>query len=121
MGKVPLFAGALCLALALSALMAPQALRAQALQRSIYASALDQNGAPVANLGATDFVVREDKVAREILAVAPATEPMQIALLIDNSQAGEQYTRDFREAVPAFIRAMAADETGARHQIAVLT
>jgi hypothetical protein len=119
MGKVPLFAGALCLAL--SALIAPQALRAQALQRSIYASALDQSGAPVPNLGPTDFVVREDKVAREILAVAPATEPMQIALLIDNSQAGEQYTRDFREAVPAFIKTIAADETGGRHQVAVLT
>jgi hypothetical protein len=119
MGKVLLFAGAGCLAL--SALMAPAALDAQALQRSIYASALNQSGAPVPNLGPTDFVVREDKVAREILAVAPATDPMQIALLVDNSQAGEQYTRDYREALPAFINAIAADESGARHQIAVIT
>ena len=86
MGKVLVFAGAGCLAI--SALMAPAALEAQALQRSIYASALDQSGAPVPNLGPTDFVVREDKVAREILAVAPAVDPMQIALLVDNSQAG---------------------------------
>jgi hypothetical protein len=119
MGKVALFAGAL--GLALSALMSPVVLRAQALQRSIYASALDQSGAPVANLGPTDFVVREDKVAREILAVAPAVDPMQIAVLVDNSQAGEQYTRDYREALPAFIRAIAADESGARHQIAIIT
>ena len=119
MGKVPLFAGALCLAL--FALMAPAALRAQALQRSIYASALDQSGAPVPNLGPTDFVVREDKVAREILAVAPATDPMQIAVLVDNSQAGEQFIRDYREALPAFINAIAADESGARHQIAIIT
>jgi hypothetical protein len=119
MGKVSLFAGVLWLAL--SALMAPAALKAQALQRSIYASALDQSGAPVPNLGPTDFVVREDKVAREILAVAPATDPMQIVLLVDNSQAGEQFTRDYREALPAFIRAIAADESGARHQIAVIT
>src|SRR5262245_25640136 len=91
MGKVSLFGGALCLAL--YALTTPAALEAQALQRSIYASAVDQNGAPVPNLGPADFVVREDKVAREILAVAPATDPMQIALLVDNSQAGEQFTR----------------------------
>jgi len=109
------------LCLALFALLAPAALRAQALQRSIYASALDQSGAPVPNLGPTDFVVREDKVAREILSVAPATDPMQIALLVDNSQAGEQFTRDYREALPAFINAIAADESGARHQIAIIT
>src|SRR5258705_6499477 len=119
MGKVLLFDGVL--GLALSALMAPPALKAQALQRSIYASALDQSGAPVPNLGPTDFVVREDKVAREILAVAPATDPMQIALLVDNSQAGEQYTRDYREALPAFINAIAADQSGAKHQIAIIT
>jgi len=119
MGKVPVFGGALCLAL--FALLAPAALRAQALQRSIYASALDQSGAPVPNLGPMDFVVREDKVAREILSVAPATDPMQIALLVDNSQAGEQFTRDYREALPAFINAIAADESGARHQIAIIT
>jgi hypothetical protein len=119
MGKVPVFGGALCLAL--FALLAPATLRAQALQRSIYASALDQSGAPVPNLGPTDFVVREDKVAREILSVAPATDPMQIALLVDNSQAGEQFTRDYREALPAFINAIAADESGARHQIAIIT
>jgi hypothetical protein len=119
MGKVQLFACAICLAL--TAVMTPASLRAQALQRSIYASALDQSGAPVPNLGPTDFVVREDKVAREILTVAPATDPMQIAILVDNSQAGEQYTRDYREALPAFIRTIAADDSGAKHQIAVIT
>src|SRR5580765_2381734 len=60
------------------AMVAPVLLHAQAVQRSIYASALDQNGAPVADLGPSDFVVREDKVAREILKVAPASDPMQI-------------------------------------------
>src|SRR5690242_6905641 len=102
MGKVWFFAGAVCFVL--SVMTAPAVLQAQALQRSVYASALDPSGAPVPNLGPSDFVVREDKVAREILSVAPATDPMQIALLVDNSQAGEQYTRDYREALPAFIQ-----------------
>ena len=96
-------------------------LGAQAEPRSIYASALDQSGAPVPNLGPTDFVVREDKVAREILSVAPAADPMQIALLVDNSQASDPFIRDYREALPAFINTIAADETGAKHQVAIIT
>jgi len=107
--------------LALLTLSASAVLRAQAVQRSIYASALDQNGVPVPNLGPADFVVREDKVAREILSVAPAIDPMQIAVLVDNSQAADPFIRDYREAVPAFINAIAADETGAKHQIAIIT
>lgn len=109
------------LLLAVAMLASDAFLQAQAIQRSIYASALDQNGVPVANLTPSDFVVREDKVAREILSVAPASDPMQIAVLVDNSQAAEQYIRDYREALPAFIKAIGADETGAKHQIAVIT
>ncbi|MGC4083551.1 MAG: VWA domain-containing protein [Vicinamibacterales bacterium] len=99
----------------------PVVLRAQAQQRSVYASALDEKGAPVSGLGPADFVVREDRVAREILNVAPASDPMQIALLIDNSQAADPYVRDLREGATAFINAIAADPTGAKHQVAVIT
>ena len=63
------------------------ALDAQAIQRAMYVSALDDAGAPVADLGPADFVVREDNVAREVLKVEPADEPMQIAVLVDTSQA----------------------------------
>ena len=94
---------------------------AQAIPRAVYASALDSTGAPVANLGPADFVVREDKVAREILDVWPAADAMEIALLIDNSTAAEQYISEYRQALPAFIRALAEDETHARHQVAVIT
>jgi len=103
------------------AVVAPVLLNAQAVQRSIYASALDQNGAPVADLGPSDFVVREDKVAREILKVAPASDPMQIVLLVDNSQAADPFIPDYREGIPAFISTIAADETGARHEISIVT
>jgi hypothetical protein len=44
---------------------------------------------------------------------------MYIAVLIDNSQAGGQYIRDYREAVPALIRAMT--EGGVKHQFAIIT
>jgi hypothetical protein len=99
----------------------PTPAAAQSVQRTIYASALDAGGAPVTNLAPSDFVVREDKVAREILDVRPAADPMELVLLVDNSQAAEQYVRDYREALPAFINAIAADETGARHQISIIT
>jgi VWFA-related protein len=87
---------------------ASAALTAQAVQRSLYVSVVDQAGVPVAGLGPADFIVREDRVAREVLRVAPADDPMQIALLVDNSQAAEPYIRDYREALPAFIAAMGA-------------
>jgi hypothetical protein len=92
---------------------------AQARDREIFASALDRNGVPVPSLGPSDFVVREDKVAREVLRVTPADEPMDIAVLVDNSQFSEQYIRDYREALVAFINTVAEDNV--RHQVAIIT
>jgi len=99
----------------------PLLLHAQAQQRVIYASAVDEKGAPVSGLGTADFLVREDKVAREVLNVSEASEPMEIALLIDNSQAADPYIRDLREGTTAFINAIAADPHGTKHQVAVIT
>jgi hypothetical protein len=99
----------------------PASIDAQPVRRSIYVSALDQNGAPVTSLAPTDLAVREDNAVREILAITPAREPMHIALLIDNSQAAEEYIRDYREALAAFIAAITSDETGAAHQISIVT
>jgi len=109
------------LLLASLTVMVPVLLHAQAQQRIVYASAVDRSGAPVAGLGPADFLVREDKVTREVLNVSAASEPMQIALLVDNSQAAEPYIRDFRQALTAFIESIAADPSGAKHQVAVIT
>ncbi len=86
----------------------------------MYVSAVDKQGAPIADLTPSDFVVREDKVAREVLSVGPANDPMQIALLVDNSQAADSFIRDYREALPAFITAM-TDANGPRNQMALVT
>jgi hypothetical protein len=99
----------------------PVLLHAQAQQRVIYASAVNDKGAPVSGLGPSDFIVREDKVAREVLNVAPASDPMQIALLIDNSQAADPFIRDMREGATTFINTIAADPSAARHEVAVIT
>jgi VWFA-related protein len=92
---------------------------AQATQRAMYVAVVDKSGAPVADLGPSDFVIREDKVAREVLTVEPARDPMQIALMVDNSQASEPYIRDYREAVPAFITEMTAPDLP-RHVISLI-
>ena len=57
-------AAALVAALALAW---PGRLAAQAIQRSMYVSVLDEAGAPVPDLGPSDFIVREDNATREVL------------------------------------------------------
>jgi VWFA-related protein len=87
----------------------------------VYVSVVDRSGNPVDDLGPSDFVVREDNVAREILRVAPAEDPLQIALLVDNSQAAERYIRDYREAITAFVTAMTSGAPGVRNNVAIIT
>jgi hypothetical protein len=110
-------------AAAVAALLAisPAAPRAQAVQRGMYVSVLNEAGAPVPNLGPSDFIVREDNVAREVLRVAPAVEPMQIAILVDNSVAARDYINDMRNALPAFVTALTtpSDTTG-RNEVAII-
>ena len=60
-------------------------LYAQADERVIYTSVVDKDGAPVLDLTIKDFIVREDGQAREMLRVARDNDPLQIALLVDNS------------------------------------
>ena len=88
---------------------------AQATERTIYASVVDKNDAPVTGLSVGDFIVREDDTAREVLRVLPATEPMQIAVLVDTSQAIEEHMLDVRNALRAFFKQM-----GGEHDIALI-
>jgi hypothetical protein len=47
--------------------------------------------------------VREDGVAREVIKAEPATAPMQLVLLIDDSEAADPSIRDLREALNHFV------------------
>jgi Ca-activated chloride channel family protein len=100
--------------LVVSALLSPALAHAQAQERTIYAGVTDRAGAPITSLAAGDFIVREDGTPREVLRVATASDPMQIAVLVDTSQAMDPYIGDLRRGLRAFFRAM-----NGKHEIAL--
>ena len=63
--------------------------------RRVYVTAVDGSGAPVTDLTAADFIVKE------VVKAGPATAPMQIAILVDDNGTGI-----FRYAVGKFIEAL---------------
>jgi hypothetical protein len=99
--KYPLSALALAAACAL-----PLIVSAQAKPTEIYVSVVDAKGNPAAGLTADDFRVREDGVAREVLKAGAATEPLSVALVVDDSQATQPATQMIREAMDEFIKAI---------------
>jgi Ca-activated chloride channel family protein len=106
----------LVLAAALAAASSP--LRAQSPEseeRSVYVSAVDKAGKPVTTLSPSDFVVREGGMTREVLRVQPASEPAQIALLVDTSATIEPNVGDMRRALERFFK-----EVGGRHEVALI-
>lgn len=84
-------------------------------ERTLYVSAVDDDGEPVEGLGPDAFVVRENGQRREILRVSRATEPIDIALLVDNSAAAADEITFMRDALTKFVATMAAD-----HRIAII-
>jgi VWFA-related protein len=80
---------------------------ANARERALFVSAVDKEGEPVSGLGPDAFIVREDGARREVLRVSRATEPIDIAVLVDNSTAANDEITFFREAVTKFVVKMA--------------
>ena len=110
--------GVVALSIVACALAWSHAVDAQAIQRALYVSALDATGAPVADLGPSDFIVREDNMAREVLKVEPAVEPMQIALVVDTSQGARDDISHMRTTLPAFVKAMTTGEV--KNEVAIV-
>jgi len=120
-GRKLLFAGLTLVAFVLASPVPGSRLAAQAIERSMTVSVVDDAGAPVPDLGLTDFIIREDNMAREILKVAPATEPMHVALLIDTSRAARDNIAHYRTALPPFVAALInANASGDKNQVALL-
>jgi hypothetical protein len=87
----------------------------------MHVTVVDQNEHTVPGLGPRDFVVREDKATREVLRVEPAVDPLQLALLVDDTPAAGRYLSDLRSATAAFIKGLASDTPGGKNTIAILT
>ncbi|HJR61533.1 MAG TPA: VWA domain-containing protein [Vicinamibacterales bacterium] len=71
--------------------------------RDVLVSVVDSKGVPAPGLTAADFRVREDGVAREVLRAGPATEPLDIVLLVDDSQAATQAIPYLRDGLGQFV------------------
>jgi VWFA-related protein len=115
-----LLAPAVLSLLLLSAYLAPgpqdRASASGARTRDVYVAVVDSKGAAVQGLTASDFGVREDRVAREVLKAEPATAPLQVALLIDDSQAATSMIQPLREGISGFI-----DQLQGKADIALIT
>lgn len=94
------------LALAVLGAMLPATAAAQAVERDLFVSALDRSNKPVQNLGPRDFAVREDGRQREVLRVRPATDPIDLAVLVDTSAAATSQITDLRQGLEAFFARM---------------
>jgi hypothetical protein len=111
--RVALVAGCAVAAL----ILCPLTPLAQAIQKVMYVSVVDAAGAPVADLTPSDLQVREDNTPREILSVAPADDPMQIAVLVDNTQAARNFIRDIRVGLEGFVTDML---NGTKNEISIV-
>jgi von Willebrand factor type A domain len=92
---------------AATALFISVVLVAQSAERVLYVSVWDESTrAPITGLGIDAFSVREDGTGREVLRVTPATSPMSVAILVDNSQAATPTIADLRKALTAFVKSL---------------
>ena len=86
--------GAFALTVAAAAILLAIELSAQRstttvpLVRTVYVSAVDRKQVPITDLDAREFLLREGGRVREIIRVEPATTPMRIAIIVDDSGTG---------------------------------
>jgi hypothetical protein len=94
-------------AASVAAILCTITLAAQSSERVAYVNAYDEKTrAPITGLGVRDFVVREDGMAREVLRVTPATSPMAVTILVDNTQAATPHIADIRRSLASFVKAL---------------
>jgi VWFA-related protein len=77
-------------------------------EAAMFVSAVDSDGVPVEGLGPDAFIIRADGARREVLRVSRATEPMDVAVLVDNSTAARQTINHLRGALPELVSRLAS-------------
>lgn len=80
-------------------------------QKSILVTVLDQSGAPVKDVAPADLAVQEDQNMREVVSVKPATDPLTVAILVDNTKppvGRNAPTQELRAALNTFVKTIQA-------------
>ena len=104
---MPAFSSRLFAGCAAALLLSSSLLVAQARERVLYVNAWDdKTHAPVTGLATRDVAVTEDGRSREVLRVDPATSPMPVAILVDNTQDSRAHVSDIRRALTSFVKAV---------------
>ncbi len=75
-------------------------------ERDMYVSVMTREGQPVTSLQPDDFIVREDGARREVLRAIRATDPIDVAVLIDNSHVATRMVPDIRKGIEGFVGRM---------------
>jgi len=94
------------LTLAMLGMFLPSLASSQALERDMFVSVLDRSDKPVPNLGPRDIAILEDGRLREILRMRRATEPVDLAVLVDTSAAAGSQISDLRQGLESLIAQM---------------
>lgn len=82
----------------------------------IYAYVMNQSGQPITDLTLEEFAVAEDETDAKVLSTQIGTEPMKVALLLDNGQGLRDDVAQLRAGVSAFIRALPLE-----HSVGIFT
>jgi Mg-chelatase subunit ChlD len=99
---------------AILSLVAPVIAQRQA--RKLFVTVVDQQGAPVLDLGAVDFKVKEGGAAREVVRARISSQPMRVALVVDSSDESQRAINELRAALTEFLTRLPAE-----HEVAFLT
>jgi VWFA-related protein len=83
-----IYAGFLVVAVVVGLLGTGSADGARQTSRRVYVSVLDKGGAPVTDLTAADFAVKEGGKAQAVLSAAKATAPVRVALIDSDAGSG---------------------------------
>jgi hypothetical protein len=85
------------------ALAAPAAQR-EAKEQHLMITVATRDDTPIKDLTPAEIKVREDGVSREVLRVGPATGPLDVVLLLDDSDISQLAINEIRQGAAGFVK-----------------